>query len=138
MYTCFSSDFFLEEADGLAAGRVADDTFAVRLSFFIVTKRILRSAEAIPSDWGDGYENVTICCTVENRRRAAERLPYFLSLPILHKQIICEPLLERINLLPWLGPQIEQVLVGGESGRRRACATTIGCLISARSVENGV
>lgn len=122
VYTCFSSDFFLEEADGWRPDAWRMIRSRSDLSFFIVTKRILRFAEAIPSDWGDGYENVTICCTVENRRRAAERLPYFLSLPILHKQIICEPLLERINLLPWLGPQIEQVLVGGESGpEARVC-----------------
>ncbi|MFR5864555.1 MAG: DUF5131 family protein [Acutalibacteraceae bacterium] len=53
------------------------------------------------------------------RRRAAAALP---SLPIRHKQIICEPLLERISLSPYLGPQIERVLVGGESGpEARVC-----------------
>lgn len=138
MYTCFSSDFFLEEADGWRPDAWRMIRSRSDLSFFIVTKRILRFAEAIPSDWGDGYENVTICCTVENRRRAAERLPYFLSLPILHKQIICEPLLERINLLPCSARRSSRCSSAGNPARRRACATTIGCLISARSVENGV
>ena len=48
-------------------------------------------------DWGMGYENVTVCCTMENQRRADERLPMFLELPIRHKQIICEPLLGPID-----------------------------------------
>ena len=44
------------------------------------------------------------------------RLPVFLRAPVCHKSIICEPLLEKIDLTPWLTPQIEQVSVGGESG----------------------
>ena len=84
--------------------------------FFIVTKRIDRCREHLPSDWGDGYENVTLCCTVENQTCADYRLPIFREIPIRHKQIICEPLLEKIVLTPYLDETIEQLLVGGESG----------------------
>ena len=48
VYTCFSSDFFLEEADGWHgpdAWRMIRSPVQI-LSFFIVTKRILRFAEA--------------------------------------------------------------------------------------------
>ena len=100
VFTCFSSDFFLEEADVWRPAAWRMIRARPELSFFIVTKRILCFSEGLPADWGDGYENVTLCCTVENRRRAAERLPHVLSLPIRHKQIICEPLLERISLSP--------------------------------------
>ena len=45
------------------------------------------------------------------------RLPIFLKAPIKHKSIICEPLLEHIDLSPYLDKsQITEVVVGGESG----------------------
>jgi protein gp37 len=86
------------------------------LRFFIVTKRIHRFNVSLPDDWGDGYDNVAICCTVENQDRADYRLPIFLAAPIRHKSIICEPLLESIDLSAYLSTAIEQVVVGGESG----------------------
>ena len=116
IYTCFSSDFFVEEAD-----QWRDDAWrmiALRrdLRFFIVTKRIDRFHSCIPSDWGDGYQNVTLCCTVENQKMADYRLPIFLEAPIKSRQIICEPLLEEIELSQYLGGWIEKLTVGGESG----------------------
>ena len=122
MWTCFTSDFFIEEADAwreeawLMIRRRSD------LHFYMVTKRPERISPCLPADWGDGYENVTICCTIENQRRADERLPIFRELPIRHKEIICEPLLEAIDFHDALGSYIEQVTVGGESGRdARVC-----------------
>ena len=70
----------------------------------------------LPDDWGDGYNNVTICCTVENQDRANYRLPIFLTEPIRHKSIICEPLLESISLSEYISHDIEEVVFGGESG----------------------
>ena len=122
MWTCFTSDFFIEEADEwredawLMIHRRSD------LHFFMITKRPERIAQCLPEDWGDGYENVTICCTMENQRRADERLPLYRELPIRHKSIICEPLLESIDFHDTLGSWCEQVTVGGESGRdARVC-----------------
>ena len=116
VYTCLSSDFFLEEAD--IWRREAWEMMSKRpdVKFVIITKRILRFYEQLPEDWGDGYDNVVIACTCENQRRADERLPFFLELPIKHRMIICEPLLERIDLSPYLDGRIESVVVGGESG----------------------
>ena len=82
------------------------------------TKRIDRLSECLPGDWGAGYEHVTIGCTVENQRMADYRLPIFQKLPIRHKIIVCAPLIGPIDLAPYLGPEIEQVSVGGESGVR--------------------
>jgi hypothetical protein len=82
-------------------------------SFIIPTKRIERMEKCLPSDWGDGYENVTICCTVENQKRADQRLPVFLALPIKHRQIYCEPLLEKIDIEKYLDDRIEVVAAGG-------------------------
>lgn len=117
VYTCLSSDFFLEEAD--IWRREAWSIIAARpdVNFVIITKRILRFYEKLPEDWESGYDNVTVACTCENQIRADERLPFFLELPIKHKMIICEPLLERVELLPYLeGGGIESVIAGGESG----------------------
>lgn len=125
MWTCFTSDFFIEEGDAwreeawLMIHRRSD------LHFYIVTKRPERIAKCLPDDWDDGYDNVTISCTMENQHRSDERLPLFRKLPIRHKAIICEPLLERIDFRGGLGSWCEQVTVGGESGRgARVCDYT--------------
>jgi protein gp37 len=92
------------------------------LEFLFITKRIDRLEECLPEDWGDGYENVHIGCTVENQERADYRLPFFKAAPVRKKSIICEPLLERIDISPYLGPWVLEVIAGGESGdRARPC-----------------
>ena len=66
---------------------------------------------------GDGYPNVTIMCTVENQHECDNRLPFFITLPITKKGVICEPLLSRVELTPYLeSGKIQSVIVGGESG----------------------
>lgn len=117
VYTCFTSDFFLEDADKWRNEvwemiRIRSD-----LRFMIITKRIDRLQQYLPNDWGDGYDNVTICCTIENQDRANYRLPIYKNAPIKHKIIILEPLLEKIDLSQYdIGSWVEQVVVGGESG----------------------
>ena len=122
MWTCFTSDFFIEDADRWRAEAWQMMRCRSDLAFYIVTKRPELIAPRLPADWGDGYENVTICCTMENQCRADERLPIFRQLPLRHKAIICEPLLEDIDFGGALGAWCEQVTVGGESGRdARVC-----------------
>ena len=84
--------------------------------FLFITQRITRFSKCLPEDWGEGYPNVSICCTVENQAKADERLPVFREALIRHKMIVCEPLLERIDLSAYLGDWVESVTVGGESG----------------------
>jgi len=58
---------------------------------------------------------------------------------IKHKTIICEPLLERINLSQWLTPSIESVIVGGESGNNaRICDYDWVLDLRKQCVENKV
>jgi len=122
VYTCFTSDFFLEEADEWRIDAWRMIRFRRDLQFYIITKRIDRFRVNLPQDWGDGYNHVSICSTCETQDTTDYRLPILLSLPIKHKAIICEPLLERINLSSWLNPSIEEVTVGGESGNNaRIC-----------------
>jgi protein gp37 len=120
--TCFTSDFFVEEADEWR--REAWEMIAQRkdLHFMFFTKRIGRMASHLPPDWGKGYPNVTIGCTVENQQMAEERLPIFLSLPIQTRLIICAPLLGPVQLTPYLSEGIAEVTAGGESGpKARVC-----------------
>lgn len=115
-YTCFTSDFFLEEADEwrAEAWKIIKERSDCR--FFIITKRIDRFDICKPDDWGEGYDHVTIAVTTENQQMADYRLPIYLNLPIKTKVIICEPLLEGIDLSKHLTPVIKSVSVGGESG----------------------
>lgn len=123
VYVCMTSDFFIEEADDWRRDiwrmiKERDD-----LNFYIITKRIERFNVSLPDDWGDGYDNVTICVTCENQATADYRLPIFIKLPIKHKEIIHEPMLENINIEKYLeSGQIDKVICGGESGdKARVC-----------------
>ena len=116
VFTCFTSDFLLEEADGWRTE--AWDMIRMRrdVTFYFFTKRIERFAGAVPEDWGDGWDNVAVGCTVENQQMADRRLPIFKSLKIKYKSIIAAPLLGPLDLRPYLDGSIEEVSAGGESG----------------------
>lgn len=115
---CFTSDLLLEEAD-----EWRDEIWDIirqrsDCRFFFFTKRITRLAECLPEDWGDGYENVAVGCTVENQEMVNVRMPVFHSLPIRHRLVIVAPMLGKVNLQPYLDSAIiEEVSVGGESGK---------------------
>ncbi|MBP0977679.1 MAG: DUF5131 family protein, partial [Oscillospiraceae bacterium] len=91
VFTCMTSDFFLEDADEWRKACWEMIRFRTDLSFHIITKRIERFEQCMPPDWGEGWDHVTICCTCENQEMAERRLPVFLSLPIKHREIISEP-----------------------------------------------
>lgn len=118
-----TSDFFLEDADKWRPEAWQMIAERKDLHFIIITKRIHRFLECIPKDWGNEYENVTIVCTCEDQKRADERIPIFLDLPIRHRQIIHEPLLGPVHIENYLkSGKIEQVICGGESGNEaRLC-----------------
>lgn len=122
VYTCFTSDFFLPEADEWRIDAWKMIRARSDCTFFMVTKRIDRFFVNLPDDWGSGYDNVIINSTVENQAMADYRLPILLDAPIKHKGIACEPLLEQVNLRPYLTSNIEFVGAGGESGKNaRIC-----------------
>lgn len=87
-FTCFTSDFFHPAADEWRPEAWRMMWERSDCSFYMVTKRPERILEALPPDWGTGYENVEICCTCENQRMTDKRLPVFLELPIPNKSII--------------------------------------------------
>ncbi len=116
VFTCLTSDFFLEEADPWR-----DEAWEIirarpDLGFSIITKRLSRLQTCLPSDWGEGYPNVAIGATVESQRQAAIRLPFLMNAPLRRRFVICEPLLEAVDITPWLDDRLAYVMVGGESG----------------------
>ena len=125
--TCFVSDFFISEADEWRRDAWAMIKSRTDLEFLILTKRIDRFEMLLPSDWGDGYDNVNIGCTVENQELADYRLPLFLSYPIKRRFVAPVPLLGPIDLSPYLDG-IEHVSVGGETVRPAYVIMTGFCL----------
>lgn len=137
--TCFTSDFFHPDADTwrLEAWQMMRERSD--LLFYFITKRPERFYEGLPADWGDGYENVHICCTYENQYQTDRRLPVFLNLPIRHREIIHEPMLQEIHIEKYLEQyhdQIECVSCGGESGEEPDSVTMDGSSSPECSVTN--
>ena len=114
--TCFATDFFLPESDEWRKEAWAMIKERQDIDFLILTKRIDRFLISLPEDWGDGYDNINIGCTVETQKIADYRLPLFLSYPIKRRFIGVSPLLEPIDLTPYLHG-VDHVTVAGESGR---------------------
>lgn len=116
VYVCFSSDFFVEEADGMREECWTMIKQRPDLTFLFLTKRILRFYDCVPKDWGDGYDNVIIGCTVCTSAEVDTKLAYFSRLPIKHKDVILQPLIEEVDIENYLSG-VELVVVGGESDK---------------------
>ena len=118
---CMTSDFLLPEADPWRPE--VWDIIRQRpdVKFFILTKRPERFCGCLPSDWGDGWQNVMLNVTCENQRRANERIPLLLATPAAHRGIMCAPFIGSVSVekaAPGsLGKPdgIEQVIAGGEN-----------------------
>lgn len=113
---CMTSDFFLEEAD-----QWRDEVWDMirrrsDVNFWLLTKRAYRIKECLPSDWGEGWENVSVNVTTENQQRADERIPILLDIPAKHKGIMIAPFIGKVDIGQYLsGGQIENVLADGEN-----------------------
>ena len=85
------------------------------LTFYMVTKRPERITSCLPPFWEELKSHLYLCCTMENQRCVDERLSLFLHTPLVHREIIVEPMLEAVDFHGKLGG-IERITVGGESG----------------------
>ena len=114
--TCFTSDFFIAEADEWRSEAWKIIKSRPDVDFLICTKRIERARECLPSDWGGGYGNVAIAVSCENQQAADARLPVFVEFPAKRKYIFVAPILEYVDLKPYLAQcKFGTVSVGGES-----------------------
>ena len=114
VYLCFSTDFLLSEADPWREEVWQMIKERNDCTFLFLTKRIDRFKECMPRDWDSHYSHVIVCTTIENQMTADYRLPIFQELPIKHKCITAQPLIEKIHIENYL-QGIELVVVGGES-----------------------
>lgn len=108
------------------------------LAWMLLTKRPGNIAKMLPDDWGNGYPNVWLGCTVVNQEEADRDVPKLLEVPAAVRFLSMEPLLGPVDLnhirLPhgsgrtwidalqpwWVTPdmrtRLDLVIVGGESG----------------------
>ena len=111
------------------------------LDWMLLTKRPGNIAKMLPPDWGAGYPNVWIGCTVVNQEEADRDIPKLLAVPAAVRFLSMEPLLGPVDLTElsrpsgagvheysalecdvdpiddeWGGATIDLVIVGGESG----------------------
>jgi len=86
------------------------------LDWQLLTKRADRIATCLPDDWGEGYQNVWLGVSVENRAHGLPRVDHLRKIPAKIKFLSCEPLLEDLGEINLAG--IDWVIVGGESGPR--------------------
>ena len=84
------------------------------LDWQILTKRPGNILRMLPPGWGDGYPNVWLGVTVENRRNGLRRLEQLRTIPAKVRFLSIEPLLEDLGAIDLTG--IHWVIVGGESG----------------------
>lgn len=127
IFTCSWSDFFHEGADDWREDAWDIIRKTPLHTWIILTKRPERIRECLPSDWGEGYENVWLGTTVENQEMANERIAKLCLIPSKIKFLSVEPILEDIDLTNIQSkefdnfnclPFINWVIVGGESGNK--------------------
>lgn len=73
-------------------------------------------AAAIGRRYATDHPNLWLGVSVEDGRRAAERIPLLLDTPAAVRFLSLEPLLGPIDLEPAGGLRVDWVIVGGESG----------------------
>lgn len=95
------------------------------LIWLLLTKRPENVMDMVPAGWhGSGYadrperlwpSNVWVGTTVEDQKRADERLPTLATIPAPVRFLSCEPLLGPVDLINHI-ESVDWLIVGGESG----------------------
>lgn len=84
------------------------------LDWQLLTKRAPNIVKYLPADWGNGYSNVWLGVTVEDRKHGLLRIEHLRRIPAKIRFLSIEPLLEDLGTINLSG--IHWVIVGGESG----------------------
>jgi len=114
VFTCSWSDWFHEDADQWRPEAWAIVRACPNLIFQILTKRPERIHDHLPLDWRDGYPNVWLGVSVENRLHGLPRIDTLRYEQARIRFLSIEPLLEPLGPLNLTG--IHWGIIGGESG----------------------
>lgn len=106
------------------------------LDWLLLTKRPQNIRRYLPADWGEGYSNVWLGVSVEDRKYGLPRVDVLREIPAETRFLSVEPLLEDLGEINLSG--IHWVIVGGESGSRARSmdATWVESVIAQCSLEN--
>lgn len=139
------TDVFGEWVSDEILNRLFSSVLEIRrdVTWQILTKRAERASKYLQWRWGEGRivpRNIHIGVSVEDQKRADERIPHLLNAPAAVRFLSCEPLLGPLNLMSLDGdctgctdprsegthqcgtrqhpafPDIQWIIVGGESG----------------------
>ncbi len=114
LYVCMTSDFFLKEADEWR--NEAWDIMEQRpdVIFILITKRPERILDSMPNKLN--LDHIWLNVTCENQKRADERIPILINLPLKHKGIMIAPFIGEISLERYLRRNsFNNVWCGGEN-----------------------
>lgn len=121
------TDLFGEWVPDDLLNRLFTDVLEIRtdVTWQLLTKRADRMQRYLSWRWGEGRippRHIHVGVSVEDQRRADERIPLLLQTPAAVRFVSAEPLLEAVDLSRYIHGQagtrgrISQVIVGGESG----------------------
>lgn len=89
------------------------------LDWQLLTKRPENIMRMVPAHWRAAWpKHVWVGTTVEDQQRAKERIPHLRRVPAAVRFLSVEPLLERVDLAPWLFVDGEDDWCGCERGAR--------------------
>jgi len=119
----FMGDLFHEEIEDWMLDSVFDRICYDGIfhhTFIVLTKRPERMKEYCSRDYAQLFlpymSNVWLGVSVENQKRADERIPVLLRIPAMVRFVSLEPLLEWTNISYYLRNSINWVIMGAESG----------------------
>lgn len=86
------------------------------LDWLLLTKRPQNIARFLPQDWGQGYPNVWLGVSTENREEMLRRGAALAEVPAVVRFWSAEPLIEDIGLIP-MGIMPDWIIAGGENAK---------------------
>lgn len=92
------------------------------LDWQLLTKRADRIVECLPRDWGQGYDNVWLGVSVEDRKHGFPRMDHLRAIPAVVRFLSVEPLLEDLTDIDLSG--IDWAITGGETGHHHRTMQT--------------
>ena len=109
----FNSDFFIQDMDFFRSYiwniiKARSDCY-----FITSTKRPERIEKNLPKDWGQGWDNILIACTIEKQKLIDSRLSYYLNIPMKRYEILAQPLIEALDFSKYLN-KIDAITAEGQ------------------------